>query len=175
MNDYIKIPLALFVATAISATLITTMHNISEPILEDRTKENLDNTFKQMYGSNLGSYQVLETDVASDTPSVYQVELSNGSTETVFEMVETGKNGPIKMLISYDQENTISNLNYLEISETPGIGMKVSEEGFVNAIIGQKSDNPTVDGISGATISSTAVKVAVENSSKLMQTGGYNE
>lgn len=175
MANYIKVPLTLFIATTISAILITTMHGVSEPILEARTKETLDETFTTMYGSNLTSYDVIATDSEADNPAIYNVKLADGSSETVFEMVENGKNGSIKMLIGYDQDNIISNFSYVEIAETPGIGMKVTEDSFVNTIIGQNAKEATVDGISGATISSTAVKTAVENSSKLMEEGDYSE
>lgn len=175
MKEYIKLPLTLFVATTISATLITTMHNIAVPILEARTKETLDATFNDMYANNLRDYQVIAEDVELDTPAVYRVNLNDGTVETVFEMVETGKNGPIKMLISYDQDGNISNLKYLEVSETPGIGSKVTEAAFIATIVGQNSSTATIDGISGATISSTAVRTAVENSASLEQGGEYNE
>ncbi len=175
MKDMIKLPLTLFIATAVSAILISSMYSVQKPILESREKEVLDTTFNQMYGEELKEYELVAENVSEDAIAVYQVELTNGQTETVFKMSEVGKNGPIKMLISYDTKNNLTNLQYLEQSETPGIGSKITEESFVSKIIGQNAQSPEVDGISGATISSSAVRLAVKNSSQLMIGGEYNE
>ncbi len=171
--DFIKIPLTLFIATAVSAILITTMHNVSQPILEARTKEILDEAFTDIYGDNLSSYEMIDENPTKDAIAVYNVSLNDGTTETAFEMAEVGRNGTIKMLITYDQAANVTNLNYLQITETPGIGDKVETESFIGTIVGQNASSADVDTIAGATISSAAVKLGVENSSILMQGGTY--
>lgn len=173
MKETIKLSAVLFIATSISALLITSLHNISVPILEARESEVLNSTFTAMYGSELDGYELRDENLTADAVAVYDVTLTDGTTNTVFEMVEQGKNGPIKMLIGYDADSNITQFKYLEINETPGIGSKVTEDGFINKIIGQNASDNEVDGIAGATISSTAVRTAVENSAELMLGGAY--
>ncbi len=175
MINYIKIPLTLFIATTLSAIIITTMHQVSVPILEARTKEILNNAFDEIYAENLDEYTLIEEEISEEVLAVYTVTLNDNTKETVFEMVETGRNGPIKMLISYNMNGDITNINYLESTETPGIGTKILDESFIGTIIGQNSSSPEIDTIAGATISSNAVKLAVETSSELIEKGEYNE
>lgn len=175
MNNFLKIPVTLFIATAISAILITAMHQISVPILEARMTENLDLAFTEMYSTDLIDYNQVSDGESFDNQAVYQVTLSGSKQETVFDMIENGKNGPIELLIAYDDAGNLTNLQYLQISETPGIGSKVTEAPFIESILGQNAKAPVVDGIAGATISSSAVRSAVENSSMLWQEGGYDE
>lgn len=173
--NIIKMPLALFVTTVICALLISTVHAYTQPILEQNQELKLQTSFKEMYGSNVSSIDTLSQNNTSDNLAVYQVTKLDNTKETVFEMKETGKNGPLQVLIAYDEDNNISKVHYLEMTETPGIGAKIGEESYIKTLIGTNASNPEVDGVSGATISSTAIKLAIKNSSELLLGGNYHE
>ena len=68
-----------------------------------------------------------------------------------------GIDGPIVVEVTAD-ETTIYAVNILEQNETPGIG-SVAVEKLPGAIV--EANSIEVDGISGATVSSTAIKTAV--------------
>lgn len=72
----------------------------------------------------------------------------------------TGYGGNIKILSGFDIEGNLTGMVYPEIlSETPGVGMKVIEQKFMDSFVGKNATNIVeVDTISSATISSTAVK-----------------
>ena len=72
----------------------------------------------------------------------------------------TGYGGKIKIVSGFDADGNLTGMVYPEVlSETPGVGMKVTEQAFMDTFVGKSFENITeVDTISSATISSTAVK-----------------
>lgn len=165
MSDYIKLPLVLFITTVSSAIIITFVYGITSPILEAKNQESIQTALDEAYTGQTYEFEDMGLAGGNEILSGYLVTLEDGSTEYVYEVLETGKNGDIDMLISFDQEGTITSFSYISINETPGIGAKVEEPEYVDAIIGQTATDNKVDTISGATISSTAVKTAVEAAS----------
>lgn len=84
------------------------------------------------------------------------------------EMIGTGAglHGPVVVRVESSDGNTIENVEVIEHSETPGIGTKAIDE--LPAIIVQ-NNNYDVDHISGATVTSNAIKEGVKEA---METGG---
>lgn len=84
------------------------------------------------------------------------------------EMIGTGAglHGPVVVRVESSDGNTIENIEVIEHSETPGIGTKAIDE--LPAIIVQ-NNNYDVDHISGATVTSNAIKEGVKEA---METGG---
>jgi electron transport complex protein RnfG len=90
-----------------------------------------------------------------------------------YETVDDGYGGPIEVMLAIKIDGTISGVKVMKSSETPGIGKKIeTEPSFVSQfkklsvkdkfILGED-----VEGISGATISSTGVTKAVGEAVKL--------
>ena len=75
----------------------------------------------------------------------------------------SGYGGSIITLIGFDNDGNVTGVAYPEtLQETPGIGMRVVENDFINRFIGKNKDAINdVDTLTGATISSTAVKESV--------------
>ena len=84
------------------------------------------------------------------------------------EMIGTGAglHGPVVVRVESSDGITIENVEVIEHSETPGIGTKAIDE--LPAIIVQ-NNNYDVDHISGATVTSNAIKEGVKEA---METGG---
>lgn len=84
------------------------------------------------------------------------------------EMIGTGAglHGPVVVRVESSDGNTIENIEVIEHSETPGIGTKAIDE--LPAIIVQ-NNSYDVDHISGATVTSNAIKEGVKEA---METGG---
>lgn len=100
-----------------------------------------------------------------------------------------GYGGDIVLYLGVSLDGTLNDISILEISETPGLGMRADEvltpqfhEKAVSEFTYTKSGSRTdseVDAISGATITTKAVTNAVNGGLKaavrLMQGGGVNE
>ncbi len=85
---------------------------------------------------------------------------------------KNGFSGMIKMMVGFDRDGRILNVNVLEQNETPGLGTKMTEEGnpLLTSVQGKnpsqmklyvKKDGGDVDALTAATISSRAYCDAV--------------
>lgn len=128
-------------------------------------------------GVKLGT--VFEAKDASDKLLGYVIEAA--STE--------GYGGNIVLYLGVSLDGTLNDISILEISETPGLGMRADEvltpqfhgktvSGFTYTKSGSRTDSE-IDAISGATITTKAVTNAVNGglkaAEKLVQGGGVNE
>lgn len=84
---------------------------------------------------------------------------------------EKGYSGVIEMLVGIDVSGKIVGVRIIKETETPGLGKKISGKEFLMQFYGKnkggielKKDNPNgnIDAITGATISSRAVKKGIE-------------
>ncbi len=106
----------------------------------------------------------------------------------VFSVFPKGYGGEIKVTVGVGIDKRISGVRIGENKETPGLGTKVSEDGFIGQYSGKSiqkafevvkrpaAADSEIQAISGATISSKAVTSAVQASAelgnKLLQDGG---
>ncbi len=100
--------------------------------------------------------------------------VKNGAPEgSVFQTSIQGYSGPIKLIFGVDMKGAVTGLRILSHTETPGLGAKITTDGFLQQFRGKtagelvlKKDDPSkgaLDAISAATISSRAVTKAVLN------------
>ena len=90
----------------------------------------------------------------------------NDAGELIGYIVQTtskGYGGPINLIVGFDKTGKITGVRFASIpQETPGIGMKVTDQSFIDSWINHNSDNISeVDTISGATYTSTAFQQAI--------------
>lgn len=76
-----------------------------------------------------------------------------------------GFGGNIDMMVGINGEYETEGVKIVSMSETPGVGTKTNSSDFLYRFIGLSHSDPTgaVDALSGATISSKAVKAGVES------------
>ncbi|MFC1860621.1 FMN-binding protein [Chloroflexota bacterium] len=86
-----------------------------------------------------------------------------------FLAVGKGYGGNIDILIGLEDKETIKGITIISHLETPGVGARITESAFTGEFTGVKIDDVAlkkndgeIDGITGATISSTAVVNAVK-------------
>ena len=93
--------------------------------------------------------------------------VKNESGETIgyyAEVSPVGFKGEISLIIGCNIEGRILRVSCLATSETPSVGTKATDVGYlVNFANKDKTDVDAVDTISGATISSRAVKSGIKN------------
>ncbi|MFQ7058960.1 MAG: FMN-binding protein, partial [Turicibacter sanguinis] len=82
----------------------------------------------------------------------------------IYELATKGYGGDIQMFVAYDlKTKELINLRYIgTFSETPGFGSRVKEDEFLSQILNKPVDGMSIDTLSGATITSSAVKKAID-------------
>ena len=171
MKDYLKVGFILFGITAVVALLLSGVNAFTvERIAELEAKSVLEAQAEVLSGRDLSTAQI-ETFTASSTETSVkeytQYTLADGSRVFCFTCAPNGYGGEIVMVVGVDETSAVSGVKVISHSETPGLGAKITtDENFKSQFAGKKleGDSVEIDAISGATISSNAVKKAITDS-----------
>ena len=177
-NPMIKNTVILTVITLISGLLLGTVYGI--------TKEPIE---KQIQESTLTAYKLVlpeAQDFEELTDLTYPITSEDGDVSIIVKGLGAGGEvvgyvvnvtnhesygGDVTLAVGVKSDKTVGAIEVLEINDTPGLGMKAKEEDFKKRFVGTTLDGTDnadaltamsgVDAISGATITTGAVKRAV--------------
>lgn len=194
MNSMIKNSLILCTITLVAGILLGAVYEITkEPRAEQKEKaknnaykavfENYDE-FKDVNSSeikfeNIDISKVKDLDKSLKENNLNGKAVIDGAVKAIYDdknigMVinvtsKGGYGGDISFSVGFSKDMKITGISILSIGETPGLGMKASEDSFLNQYVGKEkghfvvdkdnkegSDNQ-IDSISGATITSRAM------------------
>ena len=185
-SSIIKDALALFLITLVAGLALGFVYEVTAPVIQERK----DAAKREAYAAVFADANFVESD-AIKTALEDENFLANSGTEgiTINEAfvaqdssgndagfvlsVTTSKGfgGPITMSIGVDNDGNVTGMEMLTIAETPGFGMKATEEEFqqqyINRgaetfeVVKENAGDGQINAISGATITSNAVTNAV--------------
>jgi len=160
-SDFVMPIAVLMLICLVMSALLAGTNFITEPIITagdaQRAEQARIDALPEADGFTLLDAQLPE---GSTVTEVY--EATNGA-GYVF-MVSTtgyGAKGSLQIICSIDADGKIVNTDTLAHDETPGLGTKVTEEGFRSQFPGADASMSGIDTISGATISSSAYVNAI--------------
>ena len=154
----VKITLFLAIVACLSGLSIGLVNSFTSPIIEQNAiaaeKQNLELIFPN---GNFTAVDYIDDDGV--ITGVYKV----ADKGFVFKATAKGYNAsnPIVTLIGMDTEGVIVNVVALEEQETKGVGTKCFEEENVQNLYIGKTLDQQVDGITGATFTSEAMKIMI--------------
>jgi len=108
---------------------------------------------------------------------LFQIKKDGQAKGVAIEGVGRGFGGKLGVMAGFDMESEqLIAIGITTMSETPGVGTRVKEAAFTQQFVALgkdvelklKKDGGTLDGVSGATISSRAVAEALRNTRKLL-------
>lgn len=161
MKKVITLALFLAVVAGLSGAALSFVHDLTEPIIEEATLETVKESLVKIY-SHGETFQSVTTsfDEYPALEECYEASLNGQIQGYVYKATSQGYGGPVSILIGLDSQGTYIGFEVIDCSsETKGIGDRILDESFKNTIIGTEIGQ-SIDTISGATYSSTAV---VEN------------
>jgi Na+-translocating ferredoxin:NAD+ oxidoreductase subunit G len=153
MQDIVKNTIILTVILVAVAFLLSSLYTITKPIIDETYDKIILDNIRRIFP---------EATFSEDKGDYFEV-IDNG--ELLGYAVissEYGYSSDIKIMVGYDIDKEIVGLQVLKQQESPGIGTKILDISFLEKFSLTPPDE--VDAITGATISSTAVKKAVEKS-----------
>lgn len=190
-SGFMKDALILFVITLIAGICLGGVFEVTKnPIKESQLKADIA-TYKEAYPDavDFKTNETLQDAVAKAPDQFANAGLSIGSVEILMALdavdssgsvvghlitsqSKDGYGGNIKISVGVTNEGEITGIGFLEIKETPGLGMNATHPSFKDQFIGKKADSLTlvkgggagddgIDAMSGATITSRAVTNAV--------------
>ena len=180
MRELFKLTVVLTIICSLAATALALVYTITkEPIAYQQRLKKLkaikavqpdyDNEPDQEFIDINGPMSA----GANEVPTRFYITKKGADpTGVVFVVTGVGYGGPIDVMLGLTLEGTITGIQVLKHSETPGLGAKITEEKFLkqfpskniqNTKWSMKKSGGDIDQISGATISPTAVVTAIHS------------
>ncbi len=170
-DSIFRMVLVLTIICVVSAFAVSWIYNITkEPIAKQKRLEMIK-AIKAVLPKGVAN-DPLKDKVVVGGRTVYIGRDKNGKIIGVaFKCITNqGYGGRIEIMLGLDTQGTITAIQILSHSETPGLGAKIDEPWFKNQFKGRnlkntvwkvKKDGGDIDQISGATISPRAVTKAI--------------
>lgn len=162
----------LMLISLVCVAVLTSANKLLSPIItknEEITSEsNVDNILKKYYPHSRRPYQRLDKYTIKDEDLLHLTELkfTQNMPLYAYTIIENGHNGPISFVVIFDTTGEIVDMFYLTMNESRARGDIIAKREYLSTIIGQNTPDVNVDTISGATISSKAVKTGVEKAAR---------
>lgn len=163
-NEIVKPVLVLVCICLVVTALLAYINSVTSPIIAKAEQEKTEQAMSEVLTEAEG-FRPVEIDKLPDrVTEIYRAENGSGY---VFMLTTKGYGGDMKLICGIKSVGTIEQCKTLSHSETSGLGSKTAEDPYRNQYCGKSSDTLSeVDAISGATISSTAYKNAIEDAFK---------
>ncbi len=162
----------LFFICLVTASLLALTNQLTAPKIEALAAANADNARKKVLDTAESFGDPLEVNFDGQTYTYFEGFEKDSETAIgyVFTTVTKGYGGDVKLMTGISKDGTVSGIEILELSETPGLGMKAYDDfflkqfldkgGCVSVVKKDASDN-SICALTGATITSNAVAGAV--------------
>ncbi len=167
--------IVLTLIALISAAALGATYGVTEPILAEQARQRRIQAVSEV----VPAFDNQPTDEAITPPDNPSVQLfpARRAGEAVGAAVQistgAGYGGTIELMVGFGSDGTVTGLSVLRHQETPGLGARITQEGFRSQFVGQApADELQIDGITAATISSQAVIAAVERAWQILESTG---
>ena len=163
-NEIIKPVLVLVCICLVVTALLAYINSVTSPIIAKAEQEKTEQAMSEVLADADGFEKLEIENLPERVTEVYSA--SNGS-GYVFMLITKGYGGDMKLICGMKADGTIEQCKTLSHAETSGLGSKTAEDPYRNQYCGKNADTLSeVDAITGATISSTAYKNAIEDAFK---------
>lgn len=164
--------LVLFTITLLSSAAVGGVYMLTEEPIAQAKVAAVNDALKQV----LPEYEATTSQDIEVNALPVKVHTATVADKAVGYAVESssknGFGGAVRLMVGFDAEGTILNINVLEQKETPGLGTKMADEGNVLLVsfkgkdaaqvkMTVKKDGGDIDALTAATISSRAYAEAV--------------
>ncbi len=171
----VKVVLVLVMIAAFSAMLLAYVNQITQAPIEYNKKQEVRKAI-QLVLKGLPKYTVpteaKSMEIDASPIKYYPAKAEDGSIVgyAVIALAPNGFSGEFPVMVGIDKEGKIIDTYVLEHKETPGLGSKMTEEGFKSQFRGKSLDNTKwqvkkdggdIDAITAATISSRAFTAGI--------------
>lgn len=168
VKESLKLGIILLLICAVSTGLLAYVNDLTAPVI----KENESIARKEAMLKVMPSSESFR-DISENMSKAID-ENGNLLGYTV-NVSPSGYGGEISMMVGVNADLTISGVEILSLSETPGLGAKAQDETFLSQFKekgGNMELKKDINAISGATITSTAVTSGVKEAIELVKKEG---
>lgn len=179
MNDAVKMFVILTGVTVVCGALLTGVRELTDDsIVKQQIRYMQGPAIRKVLfdASNDPVADKKEEQIADTVVTLFQKQVEGVTTAVALETESMGYGGTMSVITGFDiQSGECVGVAVATASETPGIGTKAYEPSFTQRFAGLPLDKEakltkeggSIDGVSGATISSTAVCAAVAHAQQM--------
>ena len=167
MKDKVKPTVVLTIICIIASLLLVFAYELTKDRIAEQKSQKFSSSVEALFGKT--ESKVLELKCGYDEIQTIAVTPDK---KAVLQVCTDGysKDG-IDILVGFDEQGSITGIEFVSLGETPGLGSKIRDEAdFRKQFYGLDSPLDSFDAISGATFSSNGMKHAVDTAIK-----AYNE
>ncbi len=175
--------LVLFLITFITALLLGFVNQATAPLIERNNEETRAAAMAEL----IPDAEFVEADPSAvpapdkETPAIQNIYEAQKDGETVgycMEVLPSGFGGTLTVVVGINSDGTVAGAKVTSHSETPGLGAKAqSDPTWITQFAGQPADGSlavtkdggTINAITGSTITSRAVTLAVNTAATYVQ------
>lgn len=165
-SDFIVLPLKLLVISALVVLILALVNSITKDRIAENNEKKINSAIEAMFPgaqSEEITYKGLSDSDKKTIDEIYAVKLDGYLSGYCFYIKTTGFGGEIDMLVGVGTDGKVVDTKVISHSETPSIGASAINGNLLSLF--KKSSSKTIDnisGISGATITSVAVKNGIK-------------
>ena len=165
MRDIFKPAFSLLLICAVITFFVGLTYNVTKDTIKQRTLDELNAAMSEVLPEGKNFKQI--TNGFKDTYGDVKVDgVYESGAGLVFSLLTPGYGGDVAVIVGIGNDGIISGVRLGSNNETPSLGKQAEEPFFTsrfNKIAVNASIADSVDSISGVTITSTAVKKAVQS------------
>ena len=164
MKDILKPVIVLAVICLVVTAVLASVDQITQPVIKEAEKKAAAAARTEVL-SEAKEFERIDTDIEGMPEGVEEAYRGSGNTGYVFIVETKGYGGKIKFICGIKNDGTMEAVKTLSHTETSGVGTKAVDNGsdYREGFFGKtREDCAKVDTITGATISSAAIKKAVD-------------
>ncbi len=187
IGSMIKLGLTLAIFAVASCTVLALVNNVTSPVIKENNIRKANEAMKAVF-PEAESFDIPDDAVCGTTKSgkttIDSIHLAKKGGETVGAVVQIS--GPTydrsTIMVGLDMKGTVTGMQFLENTDTPGFGQKASDPTFKvksgHTFYGQFTNadsfrgfvaGETFDAISGATITSVGVATMMDDACEFMK------
>ena len=159
MPEALHLSLMLGLIAFFISLMLALVNAATAPIIEGNALRQRNESLAHMF-PQAEDFVALALDPTELISGGYRAIQNNETAGLVLLSNPVGYGGTIQLSVGFDLEGRVVGLEFLSLSETSGIGSQVALESYWGQYIG-KSEFSAVNAISGATVSSAAVRRGV--------------
>ncbi len=167
-DTFVLISITFVLVLILSITKVMTDSQINKINLENKLKAYSSVCPGYAYGENIvsdvvGASAGYDASLDGDEAVKRCKDVNGDIIGYIVECSSKGYGGPLHLIVGFDKSANIKGVRFATIpSETPGLGMKVTEDSYLEKWVNVNHNTVSeVDAISGATKSSNAFKEAI--------------
>ena len=175
-STFLSMTLTLLITTAVAGISLGYINDITKgPKAKAKLEKKINalrSVLPEFNNNPVDEVLLVKTELARDSVEIYPA-LKDGTNvgTAVIGSSEKGYSGLIKIMVGFNPDGSINNIEVLEQKETPGLGTKMKEDKFIRQFRGKhptsfslkvKKDQGDVDALTGATITTRAFNEATQ-------------